>query len=116
MEPWTIYYNPKCGTCRKVLAALEEKGVKPLVVEYLKNPPTTEELDGVLKKAGLEPEQVARKKEGRYSQLKLAERKLSRAEWLKILVDNPILIERPLVVKGGKAILARPPEKLEELF
>ena len=116
MEKWKIYYNPKCGTCRKVLAAIEAQGARPEVVEYLKNPPSVKELDEVLKMAGLEPSRIVRKKEEVYSSLKLEGRNLSRADWLKVLVENPILIERPLVVKGARAILARPPEKIEELF
>lgn len=109
---WKIYYNPKCGTCRKVLEILESKGIKPEVVEYLKNPPTANELDTILVIAGLEPEQIVRKKEELYSKMNLDNKKLSRSEWLKILTDNPILIERPIVVTGSKAIIARPPEKV----
>lgn len=114
MERWKIYYNPKCGTCRKVLDRLKSRGVEPEVIEYLKTPPSPGELDRVLKLAGLEPEQVVRRKEELYRTLGLDSRKLSRAEWLKTLSDNPVLIERPLVVKGDSAaILARPPETIE---
>lgn len=114
MEQWKIYYNPKCGTCRKVLAYLKLKGIEPQVIEYLKTPPTPEELDRVLGLAGLEPDQVVRKKEELYQTLKLDSRKLTRREWLETLCENPVLIERPLVVKGDSdATLARPPEKIE---
>lgn len=113
---WKIYHNPRCGTSRKVLDALQAKKIEPEIVEYLKTPPTAPELDQMLKLGNLEPEQVVRKKEELYSQLKLADKKLSRAEWLKVLTENPILIERPIVSNGKKSVLARPPEKLDELF
>lgn len=111
-----IYYNPKCGTCRKVLDAMKAKGLEPVTIEYLKNPPTAAELDEVLKLANLDPERVVRKKEELYGQLGLEGRKLSRAEWLKVLTENPVLIERPLVVVGSRAVLARPPERIQELL
>lgn len=116
MSDWIMYYNPKCGTCRNALALLESKGVKPKLIEYLKTPPTEKDLDEILKKLGLEPIHLARKKEPIYSQLKLDERKLTRAEWLKIFAEHPILIERPVVVKGSRAIIARPFEKAAELL
>ena len=116
MDNWKIYYNPKCGTCRKVLEAIKSRGIEPEVVEYLKDAPSPGELDSILKMAGLEPEGIVRKKEGLYSELKLGEKKLSRSEWLKTLSRNPILIERPIVVKGNKAMVARPPEKIAEFL
>ncbi len=116
MSRWKILHNPKCGTSRKVLDALKAKSIEPEIVEYLKTPPTIKDLDDILKQAGLEPADIVRKKESLYSDLKLADRQLSRSEWLKILTDNPILIERPIVTDGRRAVLARPPEKLEALF
>ncbi len=116
MSGWKIYHNPKCGTSRRALEALRARNIEPEVVEYLKTPPDAEELDRVLRLAGLEPEEIVRKKEGAYVDLKLAEKKLSRTEWLKVLAKNPILIERPIVTDGRRAVLARPPEKLETLF
>ena len=116
MEESKIYYNPNCGTCRKVREAMEAKGLKPVVIEYLRNPPSAQELDQVLRMAGLAPEQAARKKEEVYAKLKLSEKKLDRQAWLKILTENPVLIERPLVVIGKKAILARPPERVQEIL
>ncbi len=116
MSGWKILHNPKCGTSRKVLDALKAKHIEPEVVEYLKTPLNETELDRLLKQAGLEPADIVRKKEGLYSELKLADRSPSCAEWLKILAENPILIERPIVTDGRKAVLARPPEKLEALF
>ncbi len=113
---WKIYYNPKCGTCRNVLEMLESEGIKPEVIEYLKNPPSVKELDAILVKAGLLPEQIIRKKEDLYTKLDLANKKYNRSEWLKILSDNPVLIERPIVVKGDRAVVARPPESVQTLI
>lgn len=111
----TLYYKPTCGTCQKVKAALEEKGAAVTAIEYLKNPPSEAELDRVLKKLKMEPEELVRKKEPLYQE-KFAGKTLTRAQWRKILHENPILIERPIVVMGDRAVLARPPERLSELF
>jgi len=111
----TLYYKPTCGTCQKVKAMLEEKGINFIAIEYLKTPPSESELDAILKKLQMEPQDLVRKKEPIYQE-KFAGKTLSRAQWLKILHDNPVLIERPIVVMGEQAIVARPPEKLEDLW
>jgi len=110
----TILYNPACGTCQKVRAAVEAKGYKTELVEYLKNPPTVTELDAICRKLGIEPEAVARQKEPIYAGI--AAKTQGRAAWLQALHNNPVLIERPIVVIGERAIIARPPEKLAELI
>ena len=110
----TLYYKPTCGTCQKVQKALQEKGAEITAIEYLKNPPSESELDAILKKLGMEPEALARKKEPEYAAY--AGKRLSRAQWLKILHQNPVLIERPIVVMGERAVVARPPERLSEIF
>ena len=115
MSDAVIYYNPKCGTCQKVLAILEEKKLNPRKVEYLKTPPSERELDEMLKKLDLPPEGLARQKEPVYAE-KAAGRSLTRAQWLKLFHENPVLIERPVVVIGNRAIIARPPEKVYEIL
>src|SRR5579864_6310083 len=110
MSEATIYFNPKCGTCQKTLALLEEKKFSVRKVEYLKTPPSEQELDDLLKKLKLEPEGLARKKEPVYAE-KAEGRTLSRAQWLTLFHKPPVLIERPVVVVGNRAIIARPPEK-----
>jgi arsenate reductase (glutaredoxin) len=107
----TILYNPKCGTCQKVRAAVEAKGYKPRLIEYLKTPPSVQELDAICKKLGLEPQAIAREKEPIYEAT--AARCKTRQDWLKALHDNPVLIQRPIVVLGDRAIIARPPESIE---
>lgn len=111
----TIFHNPRCGKSRGALALLREKGVEPEIIEYLQTPPTKAELKAVLKKLGLKPEQIVRKGEDVYKS-KYAGRQLSDAQWLDALVKDPILIERPIVVKGDQAVLGRPPEKVLELL
>ena len=115
MSDAVIYYNPKCGTCQKTLALLKEHGIEPRVVEYLKTPPSEAELDLVLRKLKLPPEALARQKEPVYAE-KVQGRTLTRAQWLKLFHENPVLIERPVVVLGDRAIIARPPEKLKEIL
>ncbi|GFO81878.1 arsenate reductase (glutaredoxin) [Methyloceanibacter sp.] len=106
----TIYHNPRCSKSRETLALLEEKGAAPNVVDYLKTPPSAAELKAILKKLGLKPRDIVRKGEARYAELGLKERAVSDDELIALMVENPILIERPIVVAGGKAAIGRPPE------
>ena len=106
----TIYHNPRCSKSRASLEMLEAKGITPDIVKYLETPPTQEELTEVLNKLGLKAEQIVRKGEALYKQLGLAERNLSNDEWISVLVDNPQLMERPIVVNGDKAAIGRPIE------
>ena len=107
----TIYHNPRCGKSRSALALLEEKGLQPHIIEYLKTPPANEELRAILRKLGMKPEQIVRKGEDVYKQ-KFAGKALTDEQWLDALVKNPILIERPIVVKGDRAVIGRPPENV----
>jgi arsenate reductase (glutaredoxin) len=106
----TIYHNPRCSKSRQTLALLEERGVSPVIVEYLKTPPSADDLKAILKKLGLRPQDIVRTKEARYGELGLKERAVSDDELLALLSENPILIERPIVVAGKKAAIGRPPE------
>lgn len=106
----TIYHNPRCSKSRQTLALLEDKGVSPKVVEYLKTPPSVDELKGILKKLGLKPQDIVRKCEARYAELGLKDRAVSDEELIALMADNPVLIERPIVVADGKAAIGRPPE------
>jgi len=104
----TIYHNPRCNTSRRTLALLEKKGAKPEVVEYLKTPPSAARLKELLKMLGMTPRQLLRKKEAKEAGLDKPD--LSDAALIAGMVKHPIVIERPIVVKGGKAALGRPPE------
>lgn len=111
-----IYHNPRCSKSRQTLELLHSKNIQPKIIEYLKNPPTAKELDEILTKLKMEPQEILRTKEEVYTKLGLKNKNLSRAEWIEILVKNPVLIERPIVVSGSKAIIGRPPEKVLELL
>ena len=112
----TIYHNPRCSKSRQTLALLEERGISPRVVDYLKTPPSAAELKAILNKLGLKPRDLMRKGEPRYAELGLKDRDLDDDALISLMVANPILIERPIVVSGGKAALGRPPEKVLEIL
>ncbi len=116
MPSVTIYHNPRCSKSRQTLALIEEKGIEPNVVEYLKAPPSPAELDAILTKLGKEPRDVMRTKEEPYKALNLEDPGKSRADLIQAMVDNPILIERPIVVSGGRAALGRPPEAVLDIL
>ena len=111
-----IYHNPRCSKSRQTLALLEEHGHAPQVIEYLKTPPTVAELQAILKKLKMKPRDLMRKGEDVYKSLGLDNEKLTDEKLLRAMVENPILIERPIVVMGAKAKIGRPPESVLELF
>lgn len=112
-----IYHNPRCSKSRETLALLTERGQKPEVIEYLKTPPSAAELDQICQMLNLEPTALIRIKEDQFKALGLSLKdQRSRQEWLELLVDNPALLERPIVVKDGKAALGRPPENVLALL
>ena len=104
----TIYQHPRCGKSRDTLALLRERGVGPRIVEYLKEPPSAAELKRILGMLGLKAAAILRKKEAADAGIDAAS--LSEDALIKAMVANPIVIERPIVVSGSKAALARPPE------
>lgn len=110
-----IYHNPRCGKSRETLKLLEESGEEFEVVEYLKTPPSKEQLKKISTLLEKEPIDFVRKKEKLFKE-KYANQDLSEDEWLAVLSSNPILIERPIVTKGDKAVIGRPPENITQLF
>jgi arsenate reductase (glutaredoxin) len=112
----TIYHNPKCTKSRQTLELLRERGIEPRVVEYLKSPPSAEELDAILMKLGIEPRKLLRTKEAAYMEAGLSDPKLTRAQLIARMVEHPIVIERPIVVKGARAAIGRPPENVLALL
>ena len=117
MSQVTIYHNPRCSKSRATLALLEEKGQSIDVIEYLDTPPTLKVLDAVCTQLGLEPLQLIRTKETLFKELGLSKKdQRSRREWLSLMVNNPKLIERPIVLKEGKAALGRPPESVLDIL
>jgi arsenate reductase len=111
----TIYHNNKCSKSREAMCILDEIKVKANVIEYLINPPTEEEIEELLKKLGITAHDLVRKNETIYKE-KFEGKKMTDAQWIKALVKHPILMERPIVVRGNKAVIARPAERLRELF
>lgn len=106
----TIYHNPRCSKSRQTLAILEEKGVQHDVVEYLTTPPSQAELKRVLAMLGVKAADIIRKKEAKEAGIDPAA--MTEAALIKAMVDNPIIIERPIVVADGKAVMGRPPENV----
>ena len=110
MEYW---HNPRCSKSRQALALLQEKGVEPDVLEYLKSPPTRKRLQEVAGMLGLPPRGMMRIKETLYKELNLAE--ASDAALFKAMAENPALIARPIVINGPNAVIGRPPENVLDL-
>ena len=111
---YTIYHNPRCSKSRAGLAYLESKEVKFQVVDYLKNPLSKKELKELLMKMNLKPIEIVRTQEDLYKS-DLKGKNFTDDEWIRILIENPKLMQRPIVAKKHKAILAQPPEKIAEL-
>jgi len=111
-----MYHNPKCSKSRATLELLEGWGIAPEVVEYLKNPPTVEQLKEILAKLEMKPRDLMRKKEDDYVDLGLDDEALTDDDLIMAMVEHPILIERPIVLANGKAALGRPPEKVLEIL
>jgi len=112
--PVTIYHNPRCNTSRKTLALLRDKGVEPEVIEYLKTPYTAAQLKALLAQMGLPAKAVVRKKEAAAAGIDVG--RLSEDQLVAAMAKNPIIVERPIVVSGGKAALGRPPEAVLKIL
>jgi len=116
MNPVTMYHNPRCSKSRQTLTLLNERDVEPELVLYLETPPTTQELKALLDKLGLKARQLLRTKEAAYRELGLDDPDKTDAELLEAMHQQPILIERPIVVVGERAAIGRPPENVLELL
>lgn len=114
--PVTIWHNPRCATSRRVLEIIRNKGIEPHVVEYLKTPPSAKEIKAVLAKLKLGARDLLRRKEAAYRTEKLDDEKLSDATVIRAMTEHPVLIERPVVLAGRRAVLARPPERVFEVI
>ena len=111
----SVFFNPECSNCRTAAAILEERGVDADYIRYLETSPTRDELEAVLVKLGTDdPRDIVRTKEPVYAELDLDS--ADRDQLLDAMVANPILIQRPIVIHGDRAIVARPPERLLELL
>ena len=106
----TIYHNPRCSKSRQTLSLLQEKSININVIEYLKTPPDISQLKQILKQLGYEPRQLMRKSEQIYKDLDLGNENKTAEDLVNAMAQNPILIERPIVLSGEKAAIGRPPE------
>ncbi len=112
----TVYQKPTCSTCRQVYQALKDSGVEMEAVNYYIEPLSEPKLKELVKKMGIKAPELFRKKEELYKELKLAEKEISDDEAIKLMVKHPDLMQRPIVEKGSRAILARPAERLKEIL
>ena len=112
----TIFHNPRCSKSRGALQRLRDRGVEPTIVEYLQHPPDAETLDRLLTLLGVGPREAMRKQEKEYKELRLDDSRLTRKQLIAAMVAHPILIERPIVVRGDQAVLGRPPERVDEIL
>ncbi|MGL1885618.1 MAG: arsenate reductase (glutaredoxin) [Reichenbachiella sp.] len=106
-----IYHNPRCGKSRNALAILKEHNEEVDIFEYLKTPPSISELTEIINLLEIEPTDLIRKGEKLFKE-EFKGQEHTHPEWIEIMVQNPILIERPIVIKNGKAAIGRPPENI----
>lgn len=111
-----IYHNPRCSKSRQTLALLQEKGIEPEIIEYLKQVPAAEELKAVLTKLGITARELLRSKEEAYKEHNLTDNSLSDDAIIAAMIASPKLIERPIVINGDAARIGRPPEQVLEII
>lgn len=111
-----VYQKPTCSKCRTTLGILRDRGADFEAINYYENPLSVQELRKLIDKLGVAPRDLLRKGEQVYRDLGLAKRDLSDDELIRLMVENPDLIQRPIVVRGNKAVLGRPPENVDELL
>jgi len=105
-----IYHNPRCSKSRQTLELLEQNNVKPTIVEYLKTPPSHQQLDSLLRGLNFEPRELMRTNESEYKEQNLDDESLSRDQLIEAMIATPKLIQRPIVVAGDELAIGRPPE------
>ena len=112
----TIYHNPRCSKSRQTLQLLEDKGLDPIIIEYLNSPPTAEQLKQTLQMLDMGPRDLMRKNEAVYKDSGLNNEALSNEELIEAMLANPILIERPIVIANDQARIGRPPESVLDIL
>ncbi|MFM9945211.1 MAG: arsenate reductase family protein [Bacteroidia bacterium] len=115
MSDLKIYYYASCSKCRQTYELIKTKGKDAEIIDYLNHPPSEETLKEIVKVLGIKPFELVRKNEPLYIE-KYEGKKISNTRWFSILSKNPILIQRPIVIEGNKAIIGRPPERVLELI
>ncbi len=112
----TIYHNPRCSKSRQTLQLLQDQGIEPTIRLYLEDSPSAQELKSVLEKLAISPRELLRKGEDAYKENQLSNKELSDSALIKAMVEFPKLIERPIVMKGNRAKLGRPPEQVLDIL
>lgn len=110
-----IYHNPRCGKSREALQYLKDKGIEPKIILYLQNSPTFDELKELIRKLKINPTELIRKKEKIFIE-NYSSSLISDDEWIKVMTEHPILIERPIIISGNKAVIGRPKERIDEVI
>jgi len=116
MSEVTLYHNPRCSKSRQTLALLEERGIEPEIIEYLKTPPDAATITGLLDKLGIPALELVRRGEAPFAELGLAGKEDDDDALVEAMVSYPILIERPIVVAGEQARIGRPPEAILDIL
>jgi arsenate reductase len=112
----TLYFNPRCSKSRRALAILREQGIEPHIVDYLRDPPSKDELDRLLDLLGMDPRELMRRDEPEYAEANLDDPGLTRDTLVIAMAQRPSLLQRPIVVANGRAVVARPPERVLEVL
>ncbi len=112
----TIYHNPRCSKSRQTLALIREHGLEPEIVEYLKQPPTPDELKRIIQRLDVSVREVIRSGEAEYRELGLGDESLDDTALIEAICAHPKLLQRPIVVRGDKARIGRPPEAVEDIL
>jgi arsenate reductase len=115
MSEYQIYHNSRCRKSREALQLLKDEGINPEIVEYLKDTPDREEFKLVLAKLHMKPEEVLRKEESLFKE-KYKTFNFTDDEWIDVMLENPKLIQRPIVIKANRAVIGRPIENVKELL
>ncbi len=116
MSEFIIYHNPRCSKSRQALEILRAHGIQPRIVEYLKHPLDVAGLNALRKKLGLAARDILRENEAEYRQLHLDASAKTDADRLAAIAQHPILLQRPIIVRGDRAVIGRPPERVKELI
>ena len=116
MNNFTIYHNPRCSKSRQTLELLKENNIEPEIILYLENPPSEEKLTELIDLLGINPRDLLRKGEEEYKAYNLRDESIKGEDIIKIMTENPKLIERPIVISKNKAIIGRPPENVLKLI
>ena len=111
-----IYHNPRCSKSRQTLQLLHDNNIEPEIVEYLQTPPNHQQLDSILRGLNMEPRELMRKNEEEYKTNNVSDESLTRDQLIEIMIANPRLIERPIVIIGDKVAVGRPPEAVLEIL